>query len=137
MYILNLTFPNNLAGGLMPESREYNKLLFVIVNRPEALQDFIKVLVEVGIQGATVIDSMGMGRILAHDIPIFAGLRSLITGARPQNKTVLILLHEEMIPLVVEAFEVTVGPLDHRGNGMMFSLSAEMVRSERSQPEKP
>ncbi len=111
----------------MAINSENHKLLLVILNKAECLQEFISVLVEVGIKGATIMDSEGMGKILAHDIPIFAGLRGLLTGARPQNKTIMILLHEEMIPLVVEAFETAVGPLQQPGNGIIFSLPVEFV----------
>lgn len=111
----------------MTGSNDQNKVLFVILNKTEYLQDLMVLLVELGLKGATVIDSVGMGKILTQDIPIFAGMRSLLTGARPSNKTIMMLLHEEMIPLVVEAFEHTVGPLDQPGNGVIFSLPVDFV----------
>lgn len=111
----------------MAEATERRKLLFVILNRPERLQDLMLVFVELGLKGATVLESQGMGKILSQDVPIFAELKGLLTGARPQNKTIMILLGDEMIPLVVEAFEEAVGPLNVPGNGVIFALPVEQI----------
>jgi len=112
----------------MPSSSDKHKLLIVILNKTECLQDLVSVFVELGIKGATILDSEGMGKILAQDIPIFAGVKSLFSGTQPRNKTILMLLQEEMIPLVVEAFEETVGPLDQPGNGMIMALAVDFVK---------
>jgi len=111
----------------MSSSSDKQKLLILILNKPECLQALFSVLVELGISGATVLDSEGMGKILAQDIPIFAGVKSLFSAARPKNKTILISLHEEMIPLVAQAFEETVGPLSEPGNGIILSMPADQV----------
>jgi nitrogen regulatory protein PII len=111
----------------MAETTEKHKLIFVILNKPERLQDLMVIFVELGLQGATVFDSVGMGKILTQDIPLFAEVKGLLTGARPQNKTIMIHLAEEMIPLVVEAFEEAVGPLDQPGNGVIFAVAAEQI----------
>jgi nitrogen regulatory protein P-II 1 len=111
----------------MAETTEKHKLIFVILNKPERLQDLMVIFVELGLHGATVFDSVGMGKILTQDIPLFAELKGMLTGARPQNKTIMIHLAEEMIPLVVEAFEEAVGPLDQPGNGVIFAVAAEQI----------
>ncbi len=111
----------------MSDPKENLKLLFVVLNKAECLPSLLSLFVELGLKGATVIDSVGMGRILTHDIPIFAGVKNLFTGTRPGNKTIMIMLHEEMIPLVVEAFEQAVGPLDQPGNGMIITVPVERV----------
>jgi len=51
------------------------KLLVFICNQPEKLEEILEGFLEVGITGATIIDSLGMGRILAAEVPIFAGLK--------------------------------------------------------------
>ena len=64
------------------------ELLLMVLNKEEYLDDVLAAFLEVGIKGATVIDSTGMGAILSHDVPIFAGLRQLMRGERPYNKTI-------------------------------------------------
>ena len=50
-------------------------LLVFILNNPEVLEEVLEGYLEVGITGATVIDSLGMGHILATEVPIFAGFQ--------------------------------------------------------------
>lgn len=60
-------------------------LLVVIASSPEQLDDIITVILDLGIPGATVIESKGLGAILRQEMPIFSGLASLIpdqTGSR-------------------------------------------------------
>ena len=48
------------------------KLLFIILNSAENLEEVLEGLLEVGVTGATVVDSVGMGHII-EDVPLFAG----------------------------------------------------------------
>jgi len=60
-------------------------LLFLIVSDPGALDRLITLLLDVGITGATVIESRGMGAIIREEMPIFSGLAPLLparTGSR-------------------------------------------------------
>ena len=53
------------------------QLLIAVINHEERVDDILAGFVELGITGATIIPSKGMGRVLSSDVPIFAGLRSL------------------------------------------------------------
>lgn len=50
------------------------KLLVLFLNKVEKLEEVLEGYVEVGVSGATVVDSVGMGHILSEEVPIFAGL---------------------------------------------------------------
>ena len=56
-------------------------LMVFVLNREEYLDEILSGFVELGIGGATIIDSMGMGRILSHDIPIFAGMQDSLSSS--------------------------------------------------------
>lgn len=73
------------------------ELLLIVLNKEEYLDDILAAFLELGIVGATVIDSTGMSAILAHDVPIFAGLRQLTRGSRPYNKTIFALIKDESV----------------------------------------
>lgn len=103
------------------------KLLVIVLNKEEYLDDFIQALLEVDVRGATILDSVGMGRILTQDIPLFAGLKGLLTGNRPHNKTILTAVTDEQEDKVVAMFEETVGPLDQPGNGLILALPLAAV----------
>lgn len=60
-------------------------LLFIIVSDPGALDRLITLLLDMGVTGATVIESKGMGAIIREEMPIFSGLAPLLparTGSR-------------------------------------------------------
>ena len=62
-------------------------MLVAVLNREEWLEDILAGFLELGITGATVLDTEGMGRLLSHEIPIFAGLQTLTSRSRPRNST--------------------------------------------------
>lgn len=99
------------------------KLFVFVLNDQEKLDEVLSGYVEIGITGATVIDSVGMGRILAKDVPIFAGFQSLLSGSRPYNKTILSVVDEdEKIARAVELIEEICGKFEDAGAGIAFTL---------------
>jgi nitrogen regulatory protein P-II 1 len=63
------------------------KLLFVVLNSLEKLEDVLEGLIEVGVTGATVVESVGMGHII-EGVPLFAGMKAIFRAAKPRNKTI-------------------------------------------------
>ncbi len=104
------------------------KLLVLVINKEEYLEPVLELFVEMGIRGATILDSVGMGRVLAHDIPIFAGLRDLIPESRPFNKTILTVIEDELVEPLVRAIEDVVGDLNKPGTGVAFTVPVDFVK---------
>ena len=71
------------------------QLLVCIINDPAKVDDILQMFLEIGITGATIIDSYGMGKTVVQDIPIFAGFRSLLSGTSKFNKLILSVVKEE------------------------------------------
>ena len=69
-----------------------------------------------------------MGRILSYDVPIFAGIRELLPGSRPFNKTIFSVVEEEKVPKILSAVEQIIGNLDEPGTGIAFTLPVTMVK---------
>ncbi|MFC1562360.1 hypothetical protein ACFL6I_15955 [candidate division KSB1 bacterium] len=103
-------------------------IFFLILNKEEYLDEVLEAYLELGVRGATVIESVGMGQILSVDIPIFAGLRDLLPGSRPYNKTIFTITEEDMIPQIITAVEQIIGPLDKPGTGIVFSIKLDTVK---------
>jgi hypothetical protein len=61
------------------------KLLVLILNRVDKLEEVLEGFVDIGITGAAIIDSIGMGHVLSEEVPIFLGLRFMFAGAKPQK----------------------------------------------------
>ena len=103
------------------------KLLVIILNRPEKLEEILEGFIEIGITGATIIDSVGMGHIISQEVPIFAGLRHIFVGAKPYNKTIFSVVKEEKIELAIEVLEKILGNLNEKGKGIVFVIPIEKV----------
>ena len=104
------------------------KLVFIVLNKDEYLDELLEAFLELDVRGATVVDSRGMGQIISHDVPIFGGLRSLISGSRPYNKTILTVVNENKIADIVQVFEQICGSLNEPGTGLIFSVPVEFVK---------
>lgn len=104
------------------------KLIIFFLNREEYLNEILEAFVEMDINGATVLDSIGMGRILAHDIPIFAGFQNLLHESRPGNKTILTVIPDEKLAPLSREIEHIVGNLDDPGNGLLISLPIDFQK---------
>ena len=104
------------------------KLVVIVLNNTEHLEDLLTAFLEIGVSGSTVIDSVGMGRILSHDVPIFAGLRSAFPGTSPVNKTILTVTPDELIDNVLIVIEDVCGTFEESGTGLVFVLPVDTVR---------
>jgi len=104
------------------------QLLLFILNKEEHLEEILEMFLELDINGATIIDSIGMGRILAHDIPIFAGFRNLMQESRPGNKTIFTVLHEDKVQSVIQGIEQICGCLDDPGSGILITFPVSNVK---------
>ncbi|MGD2089180.1 MAG: hypothetical protein PVH61_23585 [Candidatus Aminicenantes bacterium] len=98
------------------------KLAILILNQEEQLESLLEGYVEIGITGATIIDSIGMGHILSSDVPIFAGLRFMFSGSRPYNKTVMSVIKDEKVKPLKELITKVLGPLAESGSGIFFVI---------------
>jgi len=103
------------------------KLLVIVLNKPEKLEEILEGFIEIGITGATIIDSVGMGQILSEEVPIFAGLRFMFAGAKPYNKTIFSVIKEEKVEPAIKLLEKILGDLKERGKGIVFVLPVEQV----------
>lgn len=98
------------------------KLAVLILNKEECLENLLEGYIEIGVSGATIIDSIGMGNILSSDVPIFAGLRFMFAGSRPYNKTIMSVIKEKKIIPLKRLIKKILGPLEKSGNGILFFI---------------
>lgn len=103
------------------------KLLIFVLNKEEHLNEVLELFVELGIKGATVIDSIGMGRLLTHNIPIFAGFTSMMKDNRPFNKTIFTAIEDSDLKEIVKGIEDIIGSLDDPGTGILMTVPIDNV----------
>jgi nitrogen regulatory protein P-II 1 len=105
------------------------KLLVFILNREELLDDVLSAYVEAGIDGATVLDSEGMGRFLTYEVPLFADFKEFMKGNKPYNKTIIsVVRHEERIPRLEKLLDSICGDLSGPGTGILFTVPVDYCR---------
>jgi len=104
------------------------KLVIIILNKEEYLDELLEAFVELDVRGATVIDSVGMGQIISNKFPIFGGLRSLMGGTRPYNKTILTVVNEEKVEQISAEYQKICGSLDEPGTGLIFTVPVDYVK---------
>jgi nitrogen regulatory protein PII len=106
------------------------QLLVIVLNKVDRLEDLLKDLLNVGIRGATVIDSTGMARVLHGDmdnIPIFGSIKMLINEGYSYNKTLFVVLKEEQVKLAIDSVKQTVGDLSKPDVGILFTIPLNHV----------
>lgn len=111
------------------------KLLVFILNNEDLLEEVLEAYVEAGVSGATLLDSEGMGRFLAYEVPLFASFKEFMKGNKPYNKTILSVIKDEKVILRLKTLiDKIVGGLDNPGTGIMFTIpvdwAAGLVRDE-------
>lgn len=102
-------------------------VLFIVLNEVDYLNDIIEKFAELGVKGATIIDSQGMaGAIVEGDInsiPLFGALKNIIKGTGKHNKTIFtVLKNEELIEKVVDAVQEVLNGDAKATTGFMFSV---------------
>lgn len=103
------------------------QMLIAVINDPEKIDEILSGFLELGITGATIVSSEGMGRLLSHDIPIFAGLQTLLTGSRPQNRTIFSVVSDDKLDPAFALLQDVCGNLDAPATGIAFSLPVGRV----------
>ena len=108
------------------------KLLVLILNKTSYLEDVLHKFNSIGIKGATVLDSMGVGRTMAyhHSTASFAlmhSLRRVIDGGRPYNKTILSVIDNNLVEPAFKGVEEILGDLHQPGVGIMFTIPIDNV----------
>src|SRR5687767_3256144 len=103
------------------------QLLVAVINHEEKVDDVLAGFVELGITGATVVGSEGMGHVLSHDVPIFAGVRALSQRSRPTNQTVFSVIDDSLVDAAIALIQDVCGDLDSPGAGIVFTIPVTRV----------
>lgn len=103
------------------------RLLIAVINEKDRLDEILAGFLELGITGATILDSQGMGRALSREAgdtpPAFAGLQSLVERTRPDNVTLFSVLPDaEQAARALAVIEDVCGGLDAPGTGIAFTV---------------
>lgn len=106
------------------------QVFFLILSKTECLEPLLEKLLESGVQGATILESKGMMRVLdqsGDDAPMFGALRHLFDPERRDSKTLMLLLPDDQVEKVRALINQVTGGLNHPDTGVMFAVPALFV----------
>lgn len=102
-------------------------VLFIVLNSTEYLDDILAKFVEIGVRGATILDSQGMASAIVsarnYNIPLFGLFESLIDNGRPYNKTIFTVLEDqELVDKAIAVVRDVTNDSSKTGVGFMFTV---------------
>jgi nitrogen regulatory protein PII len=103
------------------------QLLVAVVNHEEKLDDLLAGFLQLGITGATIINSEGMGHVLTHQSPLFARVSVLGARSRPRNLTVFSVIEDDKLDRAVALVQSVLGDLSTPGAGIVFAVPVARV----------
>jgi hypothetical protein len=110
------------------------QLLVIFLNEEEYLDEILTELVELEISGASVIDGVAMERVLAKDVPIFAGLLQTTRGSRAYNKNIFALIpKKETVIRLVEILKEMDIDLTNPSIGTLFTVPVDSTFADSKQ----
>lgn len=101
--------------------------LIIVLNAVSYLDDVLAGFVKIGISGATVLDSQGMGSVIVNseytNIPLFKSLNKLLSDSEPYSKTIFtVLKNQELVDKAVAAVQESLDDISSSGIGFMFTV---------------
>lgn len=105
------------------------QLMFLILNKTGVLSKLLYNLDESGIKGATVINSVGMAGVLAtlEENMSFSPFKMMYSDEGNDNKTILMVIDEQQIPIVKKVVVELVGDLSKPNTAFMFAVPITYV----------
>jgi nitrogen regulatory protein PII len=118
-----------MAEQKSAEAKQF-KLFIIILDQPPLVDELLTGFLDVGVPGATVIESRGMGSIIRQDMPIFAGLGALFPESTG-NRIVMSVVPEALVDDVFKLVEEVVGHLDKPNSAICVTVPVDQFRGIR------
>ncbi|MFP4362635.1 MAG: PTS sugar transporter subunit IIA [Spirochaetia bacterium] len=116
-----------IEGEQQEKTKEKMKLMIVVLYVDDFLYNVLEFFIEEGIEGATVIDSYGMGEYISN-VPLFATFIGFMNENKNQSKTLLSLVPETKVKALIEGIEEITGDMDKRQGAMVFTMDVDFYK---------
>jgi PTS system nitrogen regulatory IIA component len=103
------------------------KLMLINLYVEEYLYDVLQAMVELGVDGATIIDSTGMGQYVSS-VPLFAEFIGFMKENRNFSRTILALVPSTEVDNVITSIEEITGDLDTHDGAAVLILDVGQYR---------
>ena len=106
-------------------------LLVNVLEQTQHLAGILEGFARIGIQGSTVIDTTGMGRVLmktSAKLPQMEHINKVLKDLESSNKTMLTVIREKaVLDKAVDVIRSFCGDLSKPGKGIVFAFPLEFV----------
>ena len=106
-------------------------LLIDVLEQTEHLPGILEAFVKIGVTGTTVLDSVGMGRILVESgsgVSVGEAIAGVLEKGKPTNKTVFAVIRDkETLDKAIDVIRGYCGDLNDPGKGILFTFPLEFV----------
>jgi nitrogen regulatory protein PII len=106
-------------------------LLVQVLEQTQHLSGILEGFARIGIQGSTVLDSTGMGRVLmktSASMPVMEQINKVLKDLETSNKIMLTVIREKaVLEKAVNVIRSFCGDLNEPGKGILFAFPLELV----------
>ena len=118
-------------GTELPAKDTTMKLMYLILYYEDDLQAVLEFLIDQGVEGATVIESKGMGAYVST-IPLFAGLLRFMREDRNASHTIMALIPARHEKVILQGIEKITGDLNQKQGAMMMTMDLSFHKGTMS-----
>jgi len=109
------------------------KLMIFVLNQTEKLDAILTEFATKNICGATILDGVGMARVLSHkhdeeEIPFLSNVFSFLNPDREKSKVILAVIDDNQLDEAIEVIESIVGDLAKKNTGVIFSVPIDYAK---------
>lgn len=112
-----------LSGETLPTATpsQRKRLLLLVVYYDHLLNDLLEYLIDMDVDGATIIRSEGMGAHISN-LPLFASFMSFMREDMKISHTILALIPQDCETEIVRGIEAITGDLDKTQGAMLMTM---------------
>ena len=109
------------------QGREAMKLMTLVLYEEKYLYDILEFFIEEGIEGATILESTGMGQYISN-IPLFASFIGFMNEDHVRSNTLLATIPESKVERLVQGIEDITGDLDKTQGAMIMIMDIAFTK---------
>jgi len=122
------TFLKNTIEKSEPtREKQRMKLMILVLYLDEFLYHILEYFIQEGIEGATILDSSGMGEYISS-IPLFATFIGFMNERKNHSKTIFVLIPEDREGDIIQGIEDITGDLDKKEGAMILTTDISFYK---------
>lgn len=110
-----------------PTSKQKMRLLILILYMDELIYHILEYFLEAGIEGATILESSGMGQYVSN-IPLFATFIGFMNKQKNHSNTLLATIPANREDEIIRGIEAITGNLDKKQGAMIMTFDIDRYK---------